>query len=176
MITFHSVKAWTLFNDSTRNHIKHSTYQERDKWDWEARGPAGRGPGLYFIPGLPLLPTGWPDTKHFVALDSLFSKLYHRHCSAICWGWLRSLPALKSMILGKPFRGKTFIKVLAQLQPSDSFMWWEIVHWRKTGRCLSKQAPLPHCCFIFVWPLAFRLPAGESHLLQRHICLLWGLN
>lgn len=149
MITFHSVKAWTLFNDSTRNHTKHSTCQEGDKWDSEAWGPAGRGPGLYVILGLPLLPTRWPDTKRFVSLDSLFSKLYYRRCSAICWGRLSFLPALISMILGKPFKGKTFIKVLAQLQPSDSFMWWEIVHCRKTGRCLSKQVPLPHSCFFF---------------------------
>ena len=147
----------------TESH--HSTCQEGDKWDSEVWGPAGRGPGLYFIPGLPLLPIGWPDTKHFVSLDSLFSKSDHRRCSAICWGWLRFLPALISVILGKPFRGKTFIKVLAQLQPSDSFMWWEIVQCRKTGRCLSKQVPLPHpCFFIFIdhWLL--------GSLLAKAIC------
>lgn len=150
------MKAVTFFSDSAQNHNQIQYLSWRGEMSLRITGPAGRSAGLYLIPGLPQIPAVWPDTKHF-SLGSFFSKLYHHHCFAICWGRRSFPPALKSMILRKPLKGKTFIKVWAQLQPSDSFMWWEVVRYRKTGRCLSKQVHPPPSFYYFYdnWLLGF---------------------
>lgn len=79
VITFDSVKAVTFFFLMAAHRIitKYSICHEREKWDSESQGLAGRRPGLCLTPGLSRILAVWADTKLFFSLDWLFSKLHH---------------------------------------------------------------------------------------------------